>query len=69
MNGEVRLWDTQWLSIVNHDNCYRDWTKEDAVAYAIKMTEAAIAKNITDGKLPPLRIHTAPSIAVVEDQS
>jgi hypothetical protein len=51
--GEVRLWDTQWINIVNHDNCYRDWSKDDAIAHAVKMTEKAIARNVADGKLPP----------------
>lgn len=55
--GEVRLWDTQWMTIINHEYCYRDWSKEDAVAHAIKMTEQAIARNVADGKLPP---HKAP---------
>lgn len=50
---EVRLWDTQWMNIVNHDNCYRDWSKEDAIAHAVKTTEEAIARNVADGKLPP----------------
>ena|ERR1700761_9050619 len=49
---EVRLWDTQWMNIVNHDNCYRDWSKDDAIAHAVKMTEEAIGRNVSDGKLP-----------------
>lgn len=60
-DGEVRLWDTQWLNIVNHDNCYRDWDKADAINHAVKMTEQAIARNVADGKLPPPRIAAAPS--------
>jgi hypothetical protein len=52
-DGEVRLWDTQWMNIVNHDNCYRDWSKDDAIARAVKMTEEAVARNVADGKLPP----------------
>ena len=58
-DGEVRLWDTQWMSIVNHDNCYRDWSKDDAIAHAVKMTEQAIARNVADGKLPPKKIAAA----------
>jgi len=51
-DGEVRLWDTQWMNIVNHDDCYRDWSKDDAIAHAVKMTEQAIARNVADGQLP-----------------
>lgn len=39
------LWDTQWSNIVNANNCWRDYSKEDAVHEAVKMTEDAIAKN------------------------
>ena len=59
MNGEVRLWDTQWMNIVNHDNAYRDWSKEDAIHHAVKMTEEAIARNVADGRLPPVRLIAA----------
>lgn len=59
-DGELRLWDTQWMSIVNHDNCYRDWSKDDAIVHAVKMTEQAIARNIADGKLPPKKTAAAP---------
>lgn len=55
-DGEVRLWDTQWMNIVNHDNCYRDWDKADAINHAVKMAEQAIARNVADGKLPPRRV-------------
>lgn len=60
-DGDVRLWDTQWMNIVNHDNCYRGWDKDEAIAHAVKMTEQAIARNVADGKLPPPRIAAAPS--------
>lgn len=49
----VRLWDSQWVNVVNHDNCYRDWSKEDAINHAVKMTEKYIAGNVADNKLPP----------------
>lgn len=52
---EVRLWDSQWGNIVNHARCYAEFTKEEAVAMAVKLTEEAIARNIADGKLPPKR--------------
>jgi hypothetical protein len=49
---EIRLFDSQWMNIINHDNCYRDFDKSDAVACAVKMTEEAIARNAHDGKWP-----------------
>lgn len=50
---EVRLWDSQWTNVVNHDNCYASWTKEDAIHYAVKMTEQLIAENVDMNNLPP----------------
>jgi hypothetical protein len=50
---EVRLWDTQWTSVVNHDNAYRGWDKQDAINHAVKMTEQYIAKNVLENKCPP----------------
>lgn len=41
--GVDRMWDSQWVSVVNHDNCYRDWSKEDAIAHAVKLTEQYMA--------------------------
>lgn len=52
---ECRLWDSQWTNIVNHAFCYRDFTKDEAVALAVKLTEQAIAKNYADGVWPPKR--------------
>ncbi len=52
---EVRLFDSQWVNIVNHDNCWCHHTKEDAIHEAVRMTEAAIAKNVADGNLPDAR--------------
>lgn len=43
---EHRLFDGQWMNIVNHDNCYSGYTVEDAVNLAVKKTEEAMAKNI-----------------------
>lgn len=34
-----KLWDTQWMNIVNHDHAYSGWSVEDAVHHAVKMTE------------------------------
>jgi hypothetical protein len=50
---EVRLWDTQWTNVVNHDNAYRGWDKQDAINHAVKMTEHYIAKNVLENKCPP----------------
>ena len=51
----VRLWDSQWVNVVNHDYGYRDWKMEDAISHAVKMTEDYIAANVREGKLPPPR--------------
>jgi len=50
---EVRLWDSQWINVVNHDHCYEAWDKEEAIAHAVTMTEKLIAKNVAEGDLPP----------------
>ena len=50
--GEHRLWDSQWTNVVNHGNCYRDYSKEDAVAMAVRLTEQGMAKNMTQGWPP-----------------
>lgn len=50
---ECRLWDTQWMNIVNHENCWRDYDKESAIADAVRLTEDAMARNFRDDKWPP----------------
>lgn len=52
---EVRLWDSQWTNVVNYDNCYEGWSKEDAINHAVKLTEQYIAYNIHENNLPPVR--------------
>ena len=52
---EIRLWDSQWMNVVNHEHCYAHFTKDDAVATAVKLTEEAMARNFADGKWPPRR--------------
>lgn len=42
------LWDTQWMNIVNHANCWEDFSKEDAVHEAVKMTEQCILANLDE---------------------
>jgi len=46
---DIRLFDSQWVNVVNHDNCYRGWSKEDAVNHAVRMTEGYMKENITKG--------------------
>ncbi len=52
---EVRLWDSQWVAVVNHERGYEGWKMEDAIHHAVKMTERLIAENLALGKLPPTR--------------
>ena len=49
----IRLWDSQWVNVVNHDNCYQNWSKEDAINHAVKMTEKYIAENVANRTSPP----------------
>ena len=51
--GSIRLWDAQWISIVNHDNAYNGWSTNDAVNHAVRMTERYIAANVAQNNLPP----------------
>ena len=39
-----RLYDGEWTNIVNHDRAYHGWSKDDAVAHAVKLTETAMAE-------------------------
>ena len=41
------LSDVQWMNIVNHDSCYLNQDKEDAVHLAVKLTEARLKGNNT----------------------
>jgi hypothetical protein len=58
---DLRLFDSQWVNVVNHANCYRDMDKEDAIAAAVKLTEQAMAANVRDAKWPAP--HTTPASA------
>lgn len=53
---EIRLWDGQWMNIVNHDYCWERYTKEEAIHAAVKMVEEAMAKNIAENNWPPKRV-------------
>lgn len=57
--GEIRLWDSQWVNVVNHDNCYRDWEQDRAIAHAVRMTEDFMRKNYAEGKWPPAKTTAA----------
>lgn len=64
---DVRLFDSQWLNVVNHDHCYGVWSKEDAVSHAVKMTEQYMRENITKGwpeSRQPLASQMRPQSAV-----
>lgn len=47
---DIRLWDSQWVNIVNYD--YSGMSIEEAVNYAVKATEELMAKNYRDDKWP-----------------
>jgi hypothetical protein len=53
---EYRMWDSQWVNVVNHERAYGGWEMEAAIHHAVKLTEQAMAKNIRDGKWPPARV-------------
>lgn len=52
---EVRLWDGQWVNIVNSPEVMDAPDASEAVAIAIRLTERAIAENVETGHLPPTR--------------
>lgn len=56
-NREIRLWDTQWINVVNAD--YSDISKDDAIAAAVKATEERMARNFADNHWPPVRTRGA----------
>jgi hypothetical protein len=49
----TKLWDSQWVNIVN-DQVIQQWetSKDDAVHRAVKLTEEAMAKNVTPQSKP-----------------
>jgi len=49
---EYRLFDSQWMNIVNHECCYHGYTAQEAGNIAIQKTEECMAKNIKDGIWP-----------------
>ena len=53
---EIRLFDGQWMNIINAHDCWDGHSKEEAVVEAIKMVEDAMAKNFKENMWPPTRI-------------
>ena len=45
----VELSDSEWVNIVNHHHAYDSFTKDDAVHYAVKATEAKLTQLNTKG--------------------
>lgn len=50
----LRLWDTQWMNIVNAD--YSQMSKEDAIHAAVKATEEKMAENSYNRIWPTLEV-------------
>lgn len=48
------LTDAQWLKIVNQDHAYDEYTKDDAVHKAVRLTEARLRMNNTALSTSPL---------------
>lgn len=49
---DARLFDSQWVNIVNAPEVLRAESAEEAVNIAVKMTEQQMAKNLADGNWP-----------------
>lgn len=49
---EIRLFDGQWMNIVNAHDCWEGYTKEEAVHAAVKMAEEAMANNMKANAWP-----------------
>jgi hypothetical protein len=54
VEGWKPLTDTQWLNIVNQDHAYDEYTKDDAVHKAVRLTEARLRMNNTALSTSPL---------------
>lgn len=42
--GIDRLWDSDWVNIVNHDHAYQGWSMDEAIAHAVKLTQEKMAQ-------------------------
>lgn len=51
----VKLWDSQWVNIVNHPNVINAPDTESSVYEAVKLTELAMAKNYMEDNWPPYK--------------
>ena len=55
MEQEIRLFDSQWVNVVNHERGYQGYSVEYAVAKAVKLTEEYMAMNFKNGNWPQPR--------------
>ena len=53
---EYRLWDSQWVNVVNHDDCYGGYDMDDAIEKAVRLTEEAMKSNVERNSWPPPRV-------------
>ena len=49
---EVRLWDSQWMNVVNAPEVLNASDAQEAVRTAVRMTESFLAHNVASGYLP-----------------
>jgi len=52
---EVRLWDSQWVHVVNAPAVLNAIDADEAVAIAVRMTERLMAQNAADNSWPPAK--------------
>ena len=53
MGIEYRLWDSQWVNIVNSRDVLDAPDADEAVAIAVRMCEEAMAHNARNNNFPP----------------
>jgi hypothetical protein len=54
--SEIRMWDSQWVNVVNAPAVLNADSQEDAVNIAVRLTEECMAKNFADNKWPDKRV-------------
>ncbi len=49
--ADIRLFDSQWMNCVNHDNCYHyhEWDRQEAIEKAVNLAEKYMKENIIKG--------------------
>lgn len=52
---EVRLWDSQWVSVVNDPAVLNADDADEAVAIAVRLTERHMAHNAATNSWPPAK--------------